>query len=454
MVTFSHLDDGTAEEQWLASSRLQSVPPLSVQLAGFDRLVLVSAHPDDETLAAAGLLQCATAAGIAVRLVLATLGEASHPSSGTHTVDQLAAIRRGELDHALSILAPGAAVHYVGMPDGKVSEGHAVLRDAIAAQFGPEPGRTLVVAPWRADGHTDHEAAGEAAAAAAAAGANPFLEYPVWLWHWGRPEDAEVPWASLRRLQLSPGQLDRKNAALACHYSQVEPLSALPGDEALLSESVLSHFRRPFEILIDTAGALGPATEERTEWARREFDAIHAGSAEPWSAADSWYEARKRQLTLAALPRPRFAAGLEIGCSTGVLTRELADRCATLTGVDFSAEAVKTARARTAGLHGVDIRQLAVPQQWPEGTFDLIVLSEVGYYLDPEALRETVSLMARSLTADGVLAACHWRHPIEGWPLDGGAVHRYLGQGDPFTRVGAYAEEDFILETFVLAQTP
>lgn len=451
MVTFSHLDRGTAEQLWDSSPRLQSVPAVNLDLAHYDRLVLVTAHPDDETLAAAGPLQAAALHGTDIRLVLATWGEASHPGSRTHTAERLAVVRRSELAHALDVLAPAARMDYVGLRDGEVADGEAVLRQAILAQCSPEPGRTLVVAPWRGDGHTDHAAAGRAAASAAAERGNRFLEYPVWLWHWANPEHPAVPWAAMRRRQLSAVELARKNTALACHHSQIEALSPLPGDETLLSAAVLSHFSRPFEIFIDAAGTMGPDGDRRTEWARHQFDAIHQGSAEPWSAADSWYEARKRQLTLAVLPRAHFSSGLELGCSTGVLTRDLASRCATLLGLDFSAEAVKTATERTAGLPGVEIRQLAVPQQWPEGTFDLIVLSEVGYYLEPAALRETIGLMAGSLTPDGVLITCHWRHPIEGWPLDGDGVHSLLRNAGDFTCTGVYTEQDFILETFALA---
>lgn len=450
MVTFSHLDESTPERLWLASPRLGAVPIMHPKLDRYDRLVLISAHPDDETLAAAGLLQAAVHHGLEVRLVLATLGEASHPGSGTHTQEQLAAIRREELDHAVSALAPAAVIDYLALQDGQVALRQEDLSRAILGHCTPDPGKTLIVAPWRGDGHTDHAAAGTVAAAAAAHSGNPLLEYPVWMWHWGRPEDPALPWASLRRLNLGRTEVARKNTAINCHFSQISPLSDLPGDETLLSESVLVHFRRSYEIYIDSAGIMAPVGSELVQWASQQFDAIHEDFAEPWQAPEAWYEKRKRQLTLAMLPRERFAAGLEIGCSTGVLTAELAGRCTNLLGVDLSAEAVRTAIQRTAALPGVSIAQLNVPQQWPPGAFDLIVLSEVGYYFNRTSLRETVDRMAGALRRDGVLLACHWRHPIEGWPLDGDAVHDYLRQHPALKDIGFYKERDFVLEAFAL----
>lgn len=48
----------------------------------------------------------------------------------------------------------------------------------------------------------------------------------------------------------------REAAALAAHRSQVEPLSALPGDEPLLGPHVLAHFLRDTETFFaDVPGA-------------------------------------------------------------------------------------------------------------------------------------------------------------------------------------------------------
>lgn len=135
------------------------------------------------------------------------------------------------------------------------------------------------------------------------------------------------------------------------------------------------------------------------------FERLYRDSLDPWNLETSPYEQQKYQATLAALGDRRFSSALEVGCSIGVLTRRLAGRCDQLIGVDFVAAAVAKARARCASLPGVSIQQMQVPQQWPEGRFDLILFSEVLYFLDEYDLRETCDIpYARCCRA----ASCCW----------------------------------------------
>ena len=65
-----------------------------------------------------------------------------------------------------------------------------------------------------------------------------------------------------------------------------------------------------------------------------------------------------------------------------MLTARLASRCASLVAVDVSEKALDAARARCRTLPNVAFENMSVPAEWPAGTFDLIMLSEVVYYLD------------------------------------------------------------------------
>ena len=114
----------------------------------------------------------------------------------------------------------------------------------------------------------------------------------------------------------------------------------------------------------------------------RYFDDLYAGERDPWEFETSAYEQAKYDATLAALPRPRYRRGLEIGCSIGVLTARLAGRCASLVAVDVSEKALDAARMRCRTLPNVAFENISVPAEWPAGTFDLIMLSEVVYHLD------------------------------------------------------------------------
>jgi LmbE family N-acetylglucosaminyl deacetylase len=416
---FSSTDPGTSEGDWQEWGGLRALPRLDVDAwttEGDAHLVLVAAHPDDETLGAAGLLAIAAEAGAAVDVVVATTGDGSHPGSRTHSPESLARWRAEEVTRAVHQLAPGARVHRLGLPDGHLREHRAELQRVL---LGLMTGSCWLVAPWRGDAHTDHDTAGAVAAEVAAAHGAQLLEYPIWAWHWATPGDDRLPWDAALALPLPAATRARKRRAMAIHRSQVEPLSPAPGDEAMLGEHVLAHFRRDVEVFFRT---VEPPPPQRTDDAERDRESLPAaffeefyaeGGEDPWGFTDRWYEHRKRALTLAALPRERFARGFEPGCSIGVLTAELGERCDDLLALDVVPATVRRARERTAHLPGVRVERGSVPADWPEGVFDLVVLSEVGYYCGADDLRTLVDRAAGALAEDGVLLACHWRHPVQ-----------------------------------------
>ena len=446
MVSFTHDGAGTPEDAWAGWEGLRQLARLDVEeLARAEGLLVVAAHPDDETLGAGGLIATAARAGRPVTVLVATAGEASHPRSTTTSREALARRRTEEVEAAVAVLAPGAAVHVLGLPDGALPDHLGRLTAAVAEHHRPG---AVVVAPWRGDGHLDHEAAGEAAARVAGRAGAPLLEYPVWAWHWAAPGDPRLPWARARRADLAPEALRRKGEAMARHASQVSALSERPGDEALLSAGFLEHFERPYEVVLvpGGTGAARPARSLPGTW----FDAFYAaGGDDPWGFTHRWYERRKRALTLACLPRERFASAFEPGCSVGALTVELAGRCDSLLATDVAQAAVAQARARTAGLPGVRVALGGVPQDWPPGRFDLVVLSELGYYCDRDDLDLLCRRAAGSLTDDGVLVACHWRHPVPEYPLGGDDVHRALQSRSDLTLLARHVEEDFLLDVLV-----
>jgi SAM-dependent methyltransferase len=181
------------------------------------------------------------------------------------------------------------------------------------------------------------------------------------------------------------------------------------------------------------------------------FDRLYDDNRDPWSLETRWYEKRKYALTVASLPRQRYRRGFEVGCSIGVLTAMLSARCGSLVAADVAASAVGTTRQRFEGRPGVDVVQLAVPSEWPDGSFDLIVLSEVGYYLSKKDLHELVTKAAGSLDPDGTLIAVHWRHGVSDYPLRGEEVHAAIAASPVLDRLARHEEQDFLLEVFVPA---
>ncbi len=178
------------------------------------------------------------------------------------------------------------------------------------------------------------------------------------------------------------------------------------------------------------------------------FDAMYAEAPDPWGFASRWYERRKYALTMAALPRERYRRGFEVGCSIGVLTALLAQRCESLLACDVASAAVTAASDRVAAYDDVEVMELAVPADWPDGRFDLIVVSEVGYYLSRDDLEHLVTRCIDCLEPGGSLVAVHWRHPVADYPLGGDDVHAALGARPELHRLARYTDADLLLEVF------
>ncbi|GFM88460.1 methyltransferase [Pseudomonas cichorii] len=183
------------------------------------------------------------------------------------------------------------------------------------------------------------------------------------------------------------------------------------------------------------------------------FDELFRDNDDPWAFKQRWYERRKRALTLAALPHERYASIFEPGCANGELSAELAGRCEHLLCCDTSNLAVELARQRLASFSHVHVLHARLPQQWPEGQFDLIVFSELGYYLDLEDLHQWIDCALASLTPDGQLLACHWRPDIEGCPLNADRVHQVLDERLQAHRLFSHHEADFLLDLWSHDQT-
>ena len=176
------------------------------------------------------------------------------------------------------------------------------------------------------------------------------------------------------------------------------------------------------------------------------FDRLYEAQPDPWEFRSRPYEIRKRALTIACLPALRYSTAFEPGCSIGVLSSDLASRCDQVLSMDLSVLALAVAAQSVPA--NVDLRQGAIPGDWPTQSFELVLLSEVGYYLGEEDCRRLGELAAASTTD---LVIVHWRHPVDDYPLSGDEVHRILAETSSragMTRLVEHAEHDFRLDVW------
>lgn len=132
-----------------------------------------------------------------------------------------------------------------------------------------------------------------------------------------------------------------------------------------------------------------------------------------------------------SLPRGRYARAFEIGCSIGVLTSRLAGRCDSLLSVDVSDLALRRAERRNADHSHVRFELMGFPADSPPGPFDLIVMSEVGYYLSRPDLERAAVRCRDLLEPGGDLLLVHYVRETD-YPLTGDAVHDFLLARDGF----------------------
>jgi SAM-dependent methyltransferase len=157
-----------------------------------------------------------------------------------------------------------------------------------------------------------------------------------------------------------------------------------------------------------------------------DFERMYAQDADPWGLASSEYEAGKYSATLAELGTRRYPRALEVGCAIGVFTAQLAARCTELVALDFSVAAVAMTRRRVRDLDHVEVVVGSFPEQVPAGAWDLVVCSEVLYYLDEPALEDAIGWLRDQLAAGTTVVTAHWRGPAQTEPLRGDDVHDRL----------------------------
>jgi hypothetical protein len=174
---------------------------------------------------------------------------------------------------------------------------------------------------------------------------------------------------------------------------------------------------------------------------------MYAREDDPWHFATSDYEARKYAVSLASLPRSRYHSGFEPGCSNGVLSEMLATRCDYLLACDLLEDVVSRAELRLAHAPHVRVEQRAIPHDWPDEAFDLVVLSEIAYYFDEATLGELMGRVRGSSVEGADVLAVHWRGATD-YPLSGVRAHEIIARTRGLRSLVHHEDEQFVLDVW------
>ncbi len=143
------------------------------------------------------------------------------------------------------------------------------------------------------------------------------------------------------------------------------------------------------------------------------FELKFRENIDPWNYSHSPFERFKREILLTACGRYMHGRGLEIGCAIGETTRHLARICLSLLAVDGSATALNEARRRLGVTNKVRLLKATVPDQMPAGPFDLIVVSEIAYYLPVHKLTTLARKATAALAPLGLIVVLDHRQAFE-----------------------------------------
>ncbi len=156
-------------------------------------------------------------------------------------------------------------------------------------------------------------------------------------------------------------------------------------------------------------------------WGRRHHERFYESGPDPYGF-ESPEEQAKYLETLSLLDDVRYARALEVGAGEGLFTEMLLPYCDALVAVEVSEVALSRAEARIGDVPGLSLERRTFPLDLPEGTFDLIVVSDVAYFWTPEVLDRGLALIAERLRPGGRLLLLHYRG-LFGAPVTGDYVH-------------------------------
>jgi LmbE family N-acetylglucosaminyl deacetylase len=237
----------TVAKYFEAADRLPFVP--LERFAGNGGVVVVSPHPDDETLGCGGLIALCAEERRPCRIVVVSDGTGSHPNSKRWPSDALRNLRENEVRDALSQLGISeTAITFLRLPDRGVPIDGPAADAAVAtiASVVQSIDATALFVTWQNDPHCDHRASSRLARRAQSQLDHPLtlLSYPIWGHTLAEGEFERGPTGS--RLPID-SVLALKQRAIRCHASQTTSLIDDDPHGFMLTDAMIARFERPFE---------------------------------------------------------------------------------------------------------------------------------------------------------------------------------------------------------------
>ncbi|MEX8546327.1 MAG: bifunctional PIG-L family deacetylase/class I SAM-dependent methyltransferase [Mucilaginibacter sp.] len=401
-------------------------------LKQFGTTVVISPHEDDESLGCGGTIALLRQMDVPVFVVFVSDGSKSHPNSKKFPAEKLRELREAEALKALQILdVPMENASFMRLKDTAVPNQNFPDFDAAVQQMleilkGINPKTILVT--WEKDPHADHRSSWQILnQAVLQLETQPrVLQYLIWIWELGKKadisQDEAVKWFQVNIKPVA----EIKKKAVEAHASQTTRLIDDDPEGFILSPEILAHFDDGEELFIESKPFVSDHPEKANSLSADFFNEFYSHGDDPWHFESSPYERSKYQATLAALPREIYQNAFEIGCSIGVLTKMLAPKCKKLLAVEPADVPLQKAKERLKADAHVQLQKMFVPQDFPQEQFDLILLSEVGYFLSWEDLQKLAGLMTEHLQPGGQLLLVHWTPVVAEFPLTGDEVHDYF----------------------------
>ena len=402
-----------------------------------------------------GTIALATKLGIEVHVIFVSDGSQSHPGSKKYPHDKLITLREDEATNALLILGVKRSnVYFMRMPDGRLPFSGDISFDGLAGNVlqllrSLKPG--IVFLPWRRDPHRDHRATWQITMAAMKL-YRPTLIFEYFIWLWERASDNDHPQkqeGNLFYIDINETIEVKKDAILA-HVSQTTDLIDDDKNGFTLSANMLGHFNHSKEYFIQTK--LNFMEDSLHSLSENYFDEVYREKEDPWNLATSNYERDKYNATLLALPKENYGSAFEIGCSIGVLTEVLLQKCSRILAVDVADAPIIQAKKRLEKYPQATVEKMAVPATFPKEHFDLVVMSEVGYFFSFADLEKLAEKICAHLNENGQLLLVHWTHFVPDFPLTGDQVHdsflNHAGTGKNFKHLLHQRTDDYRLDLF------